>query len=106
MEPGETCEQAVAREVFEETQVRLESTHYLASQPWPFPSHLMLGFMAQASPAQIPQADDELEDARWFTRADIGRWLDDDRPQTADVTLPSPLALSRYLIDQWYVQPT
>ena len=104
MEPGETCEQAVAREVFEETQVRLESIHYLASQPWPFPSHLMLGFTAQASPGQIPQAYDELEDARWFTRADIGRWLEDVRPQTAEVSLPSPLALSRVLIEQWYCQ--
>ena len=104
MEPGETCEQAIAREVFEETQVRLQSVHYVASQPWPFPDHLMLGFTAQASPEQMPRVDDELEDARWFTRADIGRWLDDHQPPMAEVTLPSPLALSRVLIEQWYYQ--
>ena len=102
VEPGETCEHAVAREVFEETRILLESVDYVTSQPWPFPSNLMLGFMAQAKSGQIPVAQDELEDARWFDRAAIGTWLDDDPPKNASVMLPSPLALSRLLIEQWY----
>ena len=102
VEPGETCEHAVAREVFEETRITLASVAYVTSQPWPFPSNLMLGFMAQAQAGQIPTAQDELEDARWFDRAAIGKWLDDDQPKNSSVILPSPLALSRLLIAQWY----
>ena len=66
VEPGETLEQTVVREVFEETRVRVRSCRYLGAQPWPFPGALMLGFVADAEP-DAPQVDGELEDARWFT---------------------------------------
>src|SRR5690606_15321287 len=66
VEPGESLEQTVAREVFEESGVRIIRCRYLASQPWPFPSSLMLGFFAEAEPDE-PRVGDELEDARWFS---------------------------------------
>ena len=70
VEPGESLEHTVAREVLEETGVRVKSCRYLASQPWPFPSSLMLGFVAEAHP-DMPRISDELEDARWFTRDEV-----------------------------------
>jgi len=95
LEPGESLEQAVAREVMEEAGVRIEACEYLASQPWPFPASLMLGFRAHAA-AQPVRLGDELEDARWFSAADI-------RTQIADgELLISPrLSISRWLIDDW-----
>jgi NAD+ diphosphatase len=65
VEPGESLEQTVAREVHEETAVRVRACRYLGSQPWPFPSALMLGFVARAEP-QVPVAGEELEAVRWF----------------------------------------
>src|SRR5690625_3897494 len=65
VEPGETLEQTVQREVFEESQVRVRASRYLGSQPWPFPSSLMLGFEADAEPDTPVPNKDELEDARW-----------------------------------------
>ena len=87
VEPGESLEQTVAREVFEEAGVRVRSCRYMASQPWPFPGSLMLGFMAHAE-ADEPVVGDELEDARWFdvdaVRAGLAREgsepLADDAP--------------------------
>ena len=104
VEPGETLEQTVAREVFEESAVRVRSCSYLASQPWPFPSSLMLGFHADAEPDEPVPADDELEDARWFSRDEIGAAL---RGETADAgLLLSPrLSISRWLIESWYDLP-
>lgn len=93
VEPGESLEDAVAREVFEETRVRVVASDYHSSQPWPFPSSLMLGFMAEAEPGSIPQGGDELEDARWFSRADIAAGV---------VTLPPPTSISHRLIETWF----
>ncbi|MCL1635576.1 NAD(+) diphosphatase [Luteimonas sp. SX5] len=100
VEPGESLEQTVAREVLEESGVRVRSSRYLASQPWPFPGSLMLGFMAQAEPDE-PRASDELEDARWFTHDEIGAAL---RGETGDEgLLVSPsISISRWLIEQWH----
>lgn len=70
VEPGETIEEAVAREVFEEAGVRVRDVTYIASQPWPFPSSLMIGCHAHADDPAITVDVTELEDARWFTRAD------------------------------------
>jgi NAD+ diphosphatase len=70
VEPGETLEQAVAREVEEESGVRVEDVRYFRSQPWPFPSSLMVGFTAKARTREI-RPSDELEDARWFSRAEL-----------------------------------
>ena len=101
VEPGETLEQTVVREVFEESGVRVRGCRYLASQPWPFPSSLMLGFVAEAGPDEPRANDEELEDARWFTRDEVGAAL---RGETRDAgLLLSPrLSISRWLIECWH----
>lgn len=101
VEPGETLEQTVEREVFEESQVRVRASRYLGSQPWPFPSSLMLGFEADAEPDEPVPNTDELEDVRWFTREEIGAAL---RGETVDegVLLSPSVSISRWLIERWY----
>jgi len=95
LEPGESLEQAVAREVMEEAGVRIESCEYLASQPWPFPASLMLGFRAIARPQAI-QLGDELEDARWFSADEIRSRISDGALQ-----ISPRLSISRWLIEDW-----
>jgi NAD+ diphosphatase len=105
VEPGESLEQTVAREVLEETRVRVRGCRYLGAQPWPFPSALMLGFIAEAEP-DPPQVDGELEDARWFTVAEIGE-ARARRGDHADGLLLSPrISIARSLIDHWYMSMT
>jgi NAD+ diphosphatase len=96
VEPGESLEDAVVREVEEETGVQVTDVRYESSQPWPFPSSLMLGFRAVARTHAITLRDGELEDARWFTRADI----DSGHP-----ALPPAGSISARLIDGWYNAP-
>lgn len=93
VEPGESLEDAVAREVLEETGVRVDGVQYHSSQPWPFPSSLMLGFTAHPAGGEITLRDGELEDARWVTREDIvaGR-----------ITLPMRMSIAWRLIEQWF----
>jgi NAD+ diphosphatase len=93
VEPGESLEDAVAREVLEETNVSVRDARYHSSQPWPFPSSLMIGFIAHAAPDAVPRADEELEDARWFTRAEVA---------AGAVGLPPPQSVSFRLIEHWY----
>lgn len=97
VEPGESLEEAVAREVNEETGVALRSIAYQSSQPWPFPKSLMLGFFAEAADAQIHRNDGELEDARWLSRKVLKTAL-----ERGDVVLPSAISISRRLITQWF----
>lgn len=96
VEPGESLEDAVEREVLEETGVQVGDVEYHSSQPWPFPSSLMLGFRAVARSEAITLRDGELEDARWFTRADI---------EAGHPALPPAGAISARLIDSWFYQP-
>ncbi len=103
VEPGESLEQTVAREVLEETGVRVRECRYLGSQPWPFPGALMLGFQALAE-ADEPQVGDELEEARWFTLEEIR--TASARGAAADAGYDGPLlspsiSISRWLIDHW-----
>jgi len=93
VEPGESLEDAVAREVFEETGVQVDLIEYHSSQPWPFPSSLMLGFTAHAVTTQIQLRDQELEDARWFTRAEIAAGY----PK-----IPPNVSISFRLIEDWF----
>ena len=102
VEPGESLENAVRREVFEESGIQVGSVRYLASQPWPFPGSLMLGFHATALSHEIERHDEELEDARWFTLKDLdaaGEWGED-----AALCLPRRDSIARFLIDQWRKQ--
>ncbi len=100
VEPGESLEAAIAREVWEESRVRVKRSRYLASQPWPFPGSLMLGFIADAE-SDIPQiAQDELEDARWFSRDQVMAALQEDR-EDAPLRVSPPLSISRWLIERW-----
>lgn len=97
VEPGETLEEAVRREVREESGVEVGQVEYIASQPWPFPSSLMIGFHAVAAGGEPHPGDGELSDVRWFDRAEIEAAV----AGTGDVRLPPPYSISRRLIDGW-----
>jgi len=101
VEPGESLETAVAREVWEETGITIEGLHYHSSQPWPFPQSLMVGFVARASSTKIERHDGELEDARWFTREAIRDGL-----VKGELGLPSPTSISFHLIEDWFDEGT
>ncbi|MEM9333754.1 MAG: NAD(+) diphosphatase [Pseudomonadota bacterium] len=92
VEPGESLEDAVRREVFEETNIHVGDVHYHSSQPWPFPSSLMLGFHAEGLSDDIVLNDAELEDARWFTR---------DELRSEFPKLPFRISIARRLVDHW-----
>ena len=109
VEPGESLEQTVAREVLEETGVRVRSARYLASQPWPFPGALMLGFIAEAEPDE-PVVGDELEDARWFEADEVRQALAGDW-RSADgagggIVLSPPISIARWLAERWLAEVT
>ena len=80
------------REVYEETNIRVGKVTYHSSQPWPFPSALMLGFTAEATTTDIELNDGELEDARWFTRDDL---------RSEFPKLPFRISIARRLVDDW-----
>ncbi len=95
VEPGESLEDAVRREVFEETNIRVTAVRYHSSQPWPFPSSLMLGFVAEADTLvaqEIQLNDGELEDAQWFTRKEL---------RSGFPKLPFSISIARRLVDGW-----
>lgn len=96
VEPGETLEDAVAREVYEEVGLKLTRIKYFSSQPWPFPSSLMLGFSAEATSDQFTVDENELESARWMTRPELL-----NSPEDATFKLPRKDSISRRLIEDW-----
>jgi len=93
VEPGESLEDAVAREVLEETGIEVDEIEYHSSQPWPFPASLMLGFTAHAVTTEVRLRDEELEDARWFARADLA---------SNGTLLPPRQSISFRLIEHWF----
>ena len=110
VEPGETLEGAVAREVFEEVGVAIRDIRYVASQPWPFPASLMLGFSARLDgDASLTLDPAEMAEAGWFSRDEVRRAADwTDEPTAAgDATgsrlhaIPPVFSISRFLIDRW-----
>lgn len=99
VEPGESLESAVRREVEEEVGLEVETLVYRSSQPWPFPQSLMLGFRAEARFSPLRVDAEELEDARWFERAEL---LDEgQRP----IRLPGADSIARFLIEEWLFEP-
>lgn len=102
VEPGETVEEAVAREVFEEAGVRVRDVRYVASQPWPYPSSLMIACHALADDPHIAIDEAELEDARWFTRAEVASAL--AGAPDAPFGAPTHTAVARHLLEWWMAQ--
>jgi NAD+ diphosphatase len=109
VEPGESLEQCVIREVYEEVGVRARDPRYLGSQPWPFPRSLMLGFEAQADPDEpLDFRDGEIEDAKWFDRSQViealeaGReWRPGDSVPDSGLLLPGNVSIAHMLIRSW-----
>ena len=95
VEPGETVENAVSREVFEEAGISIHNIQYHSSQPWPFPSSLMLGFYAEAKTTKIKIDEKEIEDVQWFTKDEIKNF------QNQNKFLPRKISIARRLIDDW-----
>ncbi len=100
IEPGETIEDATRRETFEETGVQVGKVEYLMSQPWPFPSTLMIGVLAQATSSEIILDEDEVAEARWFDLTEIKQMANGTHPQ--GLTLPPPMAIAYQMIKKLY----
>ena len=98
VEPGESLEETLYREVLEEAGVEIEDAVYRSSQPWPFPQSLMLGFRATTRDETLCLDPEELEDARWFTRDEL------KDPERRPVRLPNPDSIARFLIDEWLAE--
>ncbi|HCA84421.1 MAG TPA: NAD(+) diphosphatase [Streptomyces sp.] len=100
VEPGESIEQAVVREVAEEAGVTVGEVRYVASQPWPFPSSLMLGFMARATSSHIEVDGEEIQEARWFSREELAAAF-----VSGEVLPPMGISIAARLIELWYGKP-
>ncbi len=98
VEPGESLEAAVVREVFEESGVRVTEPRYLGSQPWPFPASLMIGFLARAVAVELVPDGVEILELRWFSRDEL-------RAALGEILLPGPSSIARAIIEEWYGGP-
>ncbi len=97
VEPGESLEAAVRREVFEEAGITVGQVDYFGSQPWPLPASLMVGFVAHAESTDIRVDGTEIETANWFTREEMLR-----QATSGELALPGGISISRSLIEHWY----
>ena len=97
--PGESLEEAVIREVKEESGITVHDPRFITSQPWPFPSQVMLGFEARADGGVPAPQDGELEAVRWFTREEVGAGL---AGQSTDLVLPPGISISYFLVERWF----
>lgn len=100
VEPGESAEAAVRREILEEAGVAVGGMTYLGSQPWPFPCSLMLGYHAWATSTDIAVDGEEIVEARWFSRAELAAAC-----ASGEVALPPAVSIARRLIERWYGEP-
>jgi NAD+ diphosphatase len=98
--PGESAEEAVVREVREESGIDVFDPRFVASQPWPFPASLMLGFTARSDGGSPAARDGELEEVRWFSREEVREMLS----ERAKAALPPPVSIARFLIDRWLAE--
>jgi NAD+ diphosphatase len=99
LEPGETIEDAVKREIFEEAGIECTDVRYYKAQPWPFPYSLMIGCTARAVTTDIRVDRTELEDARWFTRSEVQKMFADTHPDGHRA--PNGIAIAHHLLGQW-----
>jgi NAD+ diphosphatase len=97
VDPGESLEDAVRREVAEEAGVEIGAVTYLGNQPWPFPASLMIGFFAEALTTDIEVDEEEISDARWFTREQMR-----EEAEAGTLVLPGGISISRTLVETWY----
>jgi NAD+ diphosphatase len=105
VEPGESIEEAVARETFEEAGVRVRDVRYVASQPWPFPSQLMIGCLAFADDLELTIDKTEIDDAQWFTREQVAEALSKG-PDSESFLAPPRQAIAHDLLQWWLEQGT
>jgi NAD+ diphosphatase len=103
LEPGETIEDAVRRETFEEAGIRVGAVSYAASQPWPFPSSIMIGCIGEALTEAIVIDREELEEARWFHRDELRLMLDRQHPE--GLLAANPIAIAHHLVRGWMGEP-
>lgn len=97
--PGESVEEAVVREVREESGIVVHDPRFIASQPWPFPMSVMLGFEARSDGGEPVPGDGELEDVRWFTREQVGAGL---AGASEELVLPPGISISHFLVERWF----
>ncbi|MFY8255390.1 MAG: NAD(+) diphosphatase, partial [Candidatus Planktophila sp.] len=100
LEPGETFEQCVSREVLEESAVTVSEINYLGSQPWPFPASIMIAFEAVTDNPEVARGDgEEITDVKWFTRAELLAAAGD-----GSLLLPPTMSVARKMIERWLGQ--